>query len=100
MFLCKIQILGICDKKVFTSDIKLENYELSFRNDLSDEYTTEALATTNKDGYYEVWVGKSLQDSANMVWIEIYDTDGESIYSFFIDWESINPKERKDFEIR
>ena len=78
----------------------LENYELSFRNELSDEYTTESIVMTNKDGYYELWVGKSLSDAFGNVWVVILNEDNDEVYSNFMYWESLKPKEKRDFEIR
>lgn len=77
----------------------LENYDLSFRDELNNDYTTESIVMTNKDGYYELWVGKSLADSLGNVWLEMYDTTGDIVYQSFFSWESLKPKERKDFEI-
>lgn len=78
----------------------LTNVEMSFRNELSESYTREIILEPNADGYYEVWLPKSLCDSNGWIWVIIIDLNtGDEVLSNMIEWEDLEYKQERDFEI-
>lgn len=54
------------------------------------------IGTTNSEGYYEVYVGKSFRES-NVVYVN--DSDGNNLYGTFLYWDEIGAKYQRDFEV-
>lgn len=76
------------------------DYEIYFRNSYDENtYTTEKIVTTNEDGYFETYLGKSLNDGTLGIWVHIYNTNGDMIYQNLVDWYELKTKERRDFVI-
>ena len=53
-------------------------------------------ATTNAEGYYEVYVGKAFKNSGD---VYVYNSNDEEIYSTLLDWDTMDAKNRLDFEV-
>lgn len=78
----------------------LSNVIMSFRNELGDNYDREIELQPNTEGYYEVWLPKSLCDSSEWIWLVIYDNDtGDEVLSNMIEWENLKYKQERDFAI-
>ena len=54
------------------------------------------VTTTNSEGYYEIYVGKSFRES-NIVYVN--DSDGNNLYGTFLYWDEIGAKYQRDFEV-
>lgn len=78
----------------------LTNILVTFRDDAFDNYTREIELEPNADGYYEVWLPKTLCDSTGWIYIVIIDTTtGDEIYTNFIDWQYLEYKQKEDYAI-
>lgn len=76
------------------------NCEIYFRNSSDENYTAETIATTNAEGYYEIYLGKDNAEEYGTIWVVIVDEKGDEITQTVIsDWDSLEPKERRDFVI-
>ena len=77
----------------------VSNVTLSFRNEL-ENYSREIEVEPDTQGYYEVWLPKSLCDLMDWIWIVGTDKNtGEEVYSSYIDWKYLKYKQEKDIEI-